>query len=356
MATSTGSSLASAVGYFNAARSAEKMADQQTAGTTSAIDAVNNIYGQTSALTLPYATAGAAINNSLVGATTPYINAGIKSEKQLQKLATGNVNVSKYLDPSMKFAMEQGQRALEASASARGGVLSGATLKDITQYASGLASQNWQNAFQNAITEKNQQAQIASGLASGGLQAMQPLSNIGSQGIQAVGIQAQAGSNTGNQLSTLNQNLGNIASNATAQKTAAENAALNQLAGSASGGFSSYVISDERTKMNVSSSGESIFDMLYPTNNQQPSNIQSTLDSLQPKEYNYTPAAQQQLGAPAGRQIGVMAQNLEQTPAQNLVMTGADGVKRIDVPKATNFALAALAEMNQRINKMEKGG
>lgn len=50
-------------------------------------------------------------------------------------------------DPSYQFRMDQGQQALERSASARGGLLSGAALKDTARFAQGLGSQEYQAAF-----------------------------------------------------------------------------------------------------------------------------------------------------------------------------------------------------------------
>jgi sulfate adenylyltransferase subunit 1 (EFTu-like GTPase family) len=50
-----------------------------------------------------------------------------------------------------KSLMEDQIEALERSAAARGGVMSGAALKDISQYITGLASQNYNNAAQLAL-------------------------------------------------------------------------------------------------------------------------------------------------------------------------------------------------------------
>lgn len=50
-------------------------------------------------------------------------------------------------DPGYQFRMDQGQQALERSAAARGGLLSGAALKDTARFSQGLASQDYQAAF-----------------------------------------------------------------------------------------------------------------------------------------------------------------------------------------------------------------
>ena len=65
------------------------------------------------------------------------------------------VNVSDYLDPSMRFQMDEGLRALENSAAARGNLGSGSTLRDILRYSQGLASTDYGNAFNRAINVRD---------------------------------------------------------------------------------------------------------------------------------------------------------------------------------------------------------
>ena len=60
-------------------------------------------------------------------------------------------------DPGYQFRLAEGQKAIERSAAARGGLLSGRTLKDIERFAQGTASVEFQRAygrqFQEALTE-----------------------------------------------------------------------------------------------------------------------------------------------------------------------------------------------------------
>ncbi len=51
------------------------------------------------------------------------------------------------MDPGYQFRLEQGQKALENSAAARGGLLSGRMAKDLAGYSQGMASQEYGNAF-----------------------------------------------------------------------------------------------------------------------------------------------------------------------------------------------------------------
>lgn len=50
-------------------------------------------------------------------------------------------------DPGYDFRMAEGQKALERSASARGGLQSGGTLKALSRYSQGVASDEYNNAY-----------------------------------------------------------------------------------------------------------------------------------------------------------------------------------------------------------------
>ena len=361
--TSNGTgSILNAAAYFNSARAAGQAGDQAAAGTTNAINAVNNIYGQTSSLTLPFIQQGAAVNNQVIAGAQPYQQAGVAGLNSLTA-QQAPLDVQKYYDPSMQFTMDQGQKALQASAAARGGVLSGAALKDISQYASGLASQNYQSAVQNAMADRQQQIGVGQTLMQGGLGTQNTLAGIGSQGISALDIQAKQGAATAGDIGTLNQALGYNQANATNQQAAQIGQAINQLGNylnTPSGGGGDAAISDVRAKQNVQDVGSeprgAMMHHLFgskqaPASESRQSEVQQTLDGLSAKSFEYTPEAQAQMGAPSGKQIGILAQDLEKTPAGGIVNQGP--VKTIDTKKATSFALAALAELNKRMNNLE---
>ena len=54
--------------------------------------------------------------------------------------------------PGYQFQLDQGLQATKRAAAASGTLGSGGTLKALTQYSQGLASTNYQNAYQNALT------------------------------------------------------------------------------------------------------------------------------------------------------------------------------------------------------------
>lgn len=57
-------------------------------------------------------------------------------------------------DPGYSFRMSEGMKALERSAAARGGLLSGAALKGIQRFGQDLGSQEYQNAFSRYQAER----------------------------------------------------------------------------------------------------------------------------------------------------------------------------------------------------------
>jgi hypothetical protein len=78
----------------------------------------------------------------------PWLQAGQQSLSQMLQMATGGFDSSQLAnDPGFQFRMEQGQRALERSASARGGLNSGAAMKSLARYSQGLASEEFGNRF-----------------------------------------------------------------------------------------------------------------------------------------------------------------------------------------------------------------
>lgn len=64
--------------------------------------------------------------------------------------APGGLNAF-FDSPVFQFPFEQGQRAIENSAAARGGLFSGRTARELADYGTGLASQQFGNLFLNPL-------------------------------------------------------------------------------------------------------------------------------------------------------------------------------------------------------------
>jgi hypothetical protein len=62
-------------------------------------------------------------------------------------------------DPGYAFRLSEGMKALDRTAAARGGLLSGSTLKGAQRYGSDLASQEYQNAFNRYQANRSAQEQ-----------------------------------------------------------------------------------------------------------------------------------------------------------------------------------------------------
>jgi hypothetical protein len=100
----------------------------------------------------------------------PFREAGLKGQNRLLELlglggdvkapeygkyATAEYGADKFTaDPGYAFRMSEGMKALERSAAARGGLLSGSTLKATQRYGQDLASQEYQNAFNRYQAER----------------------------------------------------------------------------------------------------------------------------------------------------------------------------------------------------------
>ena len=84
--------------------------------------------------------------------------------------------------PGYQFTLQQGLEGVQNAAAARGLGVSGAALKGAAQYATGLANQNYQNAFQDYWANQNNRYSMLAGLSTlGGNVATQ----AGTQQIQA---------------------------------------------------------------------------------------------------------------------------------------------------------------------------
>lgn len=86
----------------------------------------------------------------------PYVEAGKNALAEYQKMAPyQDFGMPQFqADPGYNFRMAEGLKALERSASARGLLQSGGTLKGIEQYGQNLASEEYQNAFGRYLTQR----------------------------------------------------------------------------------------------------------------------------------------------------------------------------------------------------------
>jgi len=103
-------------------------------------------------------------------------------------------------DPGYDFRMQEGQKALERSAAARGGATGGAALKALSRYGQDYASNEYSNAYNRFGQDRDQRfnklsslANMGQSAAAGSAQAAQNFGNQAGQNIIGAG-NAQAAS------------------------------------------------------------------------------------------------------------------------------------------------------------------
>lgn len=158
------------------ASAASSAADTQAAAANRAADLQYKQWQESVALQEPWRKAGEQALNKLIPLT------------DYQKFGMAQFQA----DPGYQFRMDEGMKALERSAAARGGLLSGATLKGIERYGQDLASQEYTNAFNRYQTERAAQ-----------LQPLQSLAGVGQTTAQQIGQSGQTmASNVGEALTS----------------------------------------------------------------------------------------------------------------------------------------------------------
>lgn len=132
----------------------------------------------------------------------PWLQSGTDANTQLRSLMApgGDLNrtftMADYqADPGYAFRMAEGQKALERSASARGGVLGGGTLKALGRYSQGLASQEFGSAFDRFRAGQSDRFGRLSTLSNQGLQAASQGGQFGMAGAGAWGQGMQGAAN-----------------------------------------------------------------------------------------------------------------------------------------------------------------
>lgn len=148
----------------------------------------------------------------------PFRQAGITALNKLTPLATEYTPFGMQqfqADPGYGFRMSEGMKALEGSAAARGGLLSGNALRGIQRFGQDLASQEFQNAFNRYGVERERR-----------LNPLQSLAGVGQTTSQNLGT---AGTQFANTMGNIGMNQAAVAGNAGMARASAYGDTLNQL-------------------------------------------------------------------------------------------------------------------------------
>lgn len=173
------------VGGAMSSSASKKAAKTQAASADRASQIQQENFEQTREDLMPYKQAGDTSLNQLMGQMTP--------DGYFNQTYTGQ---DIYSDPSYQFRLQQGQDAIQSSAAAQGGLLSGATLKALQNYGQESASQEYSNAYNRFNADQTNRYNRLSNLVGIGQNAAAQVGNAGAQTAQAVANNTMAGANS----------------------------------------------------------------------------------------------------------------------------------------------------------------
>lgn len=222
----------------------------------------------------------------------PWREAGVTALGLLSDPAKLQANFTQ--DPAYQFRLNEGLKAVQGSAAARGMGNSGVALKELTRYGQDFASNEYGNYYNR-------------------------LSNLAGVGQMANAQNQQAGANYGNNVSANQIGLGN----AQAAAITAQGNRINNLVGQ--GMTAAAMFSDSRLKTNIKEISET--------------DLNEMKSHLKAYAFNYLNDDHGQ-----GDWIGVMAQDLEKSKlGKTLVVENEKGEKTIDQRKVLSMFLATMA-------------
>lgn len=154
------------------ANAASKGASAQANAANRAAELQQQQYEQTRQDQAPFREAGVTALNALTPLATNYQRFGMGQFQQ---------------DPGYAFRLSEGQKALDRSAAARGGLISGGALKAAQRFGQDMGSQEYQNAFNRYQAERQAQLNPLQSLAGVGQTSANFLGQAGAQNAGAMG-------------------------------------------------------------------------------------------------------------------------------------------------------------------------
>ncbi|SSS75954.1 DNA transfer protein p32 [Acinetobacter baumannii] len=176
--------IGSITGSTKAAKAAQEAGNQQFEATKYASDQQREMFNELRKDQQPYMQAGSDALKQLMG--------GMGANGQFMKTYSGQ---DIYNDPSYKFRLNQGLDAIQSSAAAQGGLLSGATQKALSDYGQNFASQEYQNGYNRFNADQTNQYNRLANLVGLGQSAAAGVGNAGMQTGQAIANNTMAGAN-----------------------------------------------------------------------------------------------------------------------------------------------------------------
>jgi hypothetical protein len=130
---------------------AKDAAQTQANAANQATQLQRDIFNQQQQNALPWLQSG----QGAVLRLSDMLNPGGALDQQWDQQFVAPTGVTEQNDPGFQARLQMGQQALERSAAAKGGVLSGGTLKGINRYAQDYASNEYGNVYNRAKDEYN---------------------------------------------------------------------------------------------------------------------------------------------------------------------------------------------------------
>ena len=168
----------SIVGGLMGSKAAKSAARTQAASADYAAQLQQEQFDKQIELQAPFREAGLTAQNKLLDYMGLSPNAGGKYARDF--------SMADYqADPGYAFRLSEGMKGLNATAAARGGLISGNALRAATQYGQEMGSQEYQNAYNRYQTNRSNQ--------------LNPLQSLMGAGQTATNTMGQAGQNYANQ-------------------------------------------------------------------------------------------------------------------------------------------------------------
>ena len=142
------------VGALVNSSASNSAANKQAGAAKDAAQTQTDIFNKTFDAGQPYRDSGAAATARLRDLLGISDNTGADGFGSLTKSFTP-ADFLANKDPGYDFQLQQGQKALQNSQAANGGVLSGAALKELIGFNQGFASTGYQNAFDRWLNSNN---------------------------------------------------------------------------------------------------------------------------------------------------------------------------------------------------------
>lgn len=211
-------------------------------------------------------------------------------------------------DPGYMFRMQEGQKALERSAAARGGLMSGGFAKGLEKYSQGVASQEYQNAYDRFNADRDRR--------------FGRLATLSGQGQQATGVMSSAAQNYANGASEAMYGIGNAEAakwNSRVKAVQDWQAQDKEMAGK---GMGMFAMCDERLKTDI-----------RPLTKSQIAEFRAT---VRPYFFKYKDEKHGK-----GEFVGPMAQDLQRSElGRRLVSKDDNGNLMVDLGKAVMLLLS----------------